>query len=99
MRVNEQGNMTQRTQQTKSLKWTPEILDLKNVLEIRLLRDAEGLKSTIGMGCVECRPVVPTWSTHWVETQPWRGVVTSTSEHIHRERLDMHAGQFFLGMK
>ena len=25
--------------------------------------------------------------------------MSSTSEHIHREKLDMHAWQFFLGMK
>ena len=36
MRVKEQGKLTQRTQQTKSLKLTREILDLKNVLEIPL---------------------------------------------------------------
>ena len=34
-----------------------------------------------------------------VETQRWLGVMSSTSEHIHREKLDMHAGQFFLGME
>ena len=35
----------------------------------------------------------------YVKTQRWLGVMSSTSEHIHREKLDMHAGQFFLGMK
>ena len=34
-----------------------------------------------------------------VKTQPWLGVMSSTKEHIHREKLDMHAGQFALGMK
>ena len=34
-----------------------------------------------------------------VKNQPWFRVMSSTSEHIHREKLDMHAGQFFLGMK
>ena len=34
-----------------------------------------------------------------VKTQRWLGVMSSRSEHIHREKLDMHAGQFSLGMK
>ena len=34
-----------------------------------------------------------------VKSQHWLGVVSSTGEHIHREKLDMHAGQVFLGMK
>ena len=34
-----------------------------------------------------------------VKTQRWLGVMSYTSEHIHREKLDMHAAQFFLGMK
>ena len=34
-----------------------------------------------------------------VKTQRWPRVMSSTNEHIHREKLDMHAGQFFLGMK
>ena len=47
MRVKEQGNVTQRTQQTKSLKWTHEIWDLKKALEIRLPCDTDGFKFII----------------------------------------------------
>ena len=36
MRAKKLENLTQKTQETKSLKWTREMLDLKNVLEIRL---------------------------------------------------------------
>ena len=35
--VRQQGNMTQKTQQTKPLKWTHEIFDLKSILEIRFV--------------------------------------------------------------
>ena len=35
--VEEQGNLTQRTQQTKSPKWTHENLDVKKVLKIRFV--------------------------------------------------------------
>ena len=99
MRVKKQRDLTQRTRQTKSLKWRREILDLKNVLDIRFRCDAGSAKFIIQIEFDEGRVVAHIEINSYVKTQQWLGVMSSTGEHIHREKLDMHAGQFFLGMK